>query len=241
MRRVVCFDLDGTLLPMNTGAFVQTYMESITPHMMEVAPPKHLYQSVMDAFKQMVKSTDGVKTNAEVFWHHFLPAIGKDEAEILPIFEQYYADHFPKLKRYVEPNPLSRQIVQTLIERGYDVVVATNPVFPRIAIEERLQWAGVYDLPLNMVTFSEETHYCKPNPQYYQEIVDRLGVKAEDCMMIGNDVQEDLVAQTLGMKTYLVTDCLIDRGTPQYQPDEQGSLEDLWKMIHTDKRWLEVD
>lgn len=42
--------------------------------------------------------------------------------------------------------------------------------------------------------------------------------------MVGNDVQEDGVAATLGMDLFIVTDHLIDREQTQLPPDRSGSL-----------------
>jgi FMN phosphatase YigB (HAD superfamily) len=109
--------------------------------------------------------------------------------------------------------------------------VATNPVFPRRAIWERLRWVGVDDLPLAHVTVYEETCFCKPHPRYYLEVAKRLGVKPEECVMIGNDMQEDMVASTVGMKTFFLKEYRIDRGRPSFTVDQEGSLADLLESI----------
>ena len=70
----------------------------------------------------------------------------------------------------------------------------------------------------------ERMHFCKPNPAYYQEILELLGAKAEECLMIGNDVEEDMVAATLGIKTRLVTDLLISRDQLQIEPNYRCRL-----------------
>ena len=36
-------------------------------------------------------------------------------------------------------------------------------------------------------------------------------MKPEECLMVGNDVREDMVTEQLGMKTFLLTDCLINK------------------------------
>lgn len=33
----------------------------------------------------------------------------------------------------------------------------------------------------------------KPDPEYYKDILNRLGLQAEECLMVGNDTKEDTV------------------------------------------------
>ncbi|OYD08497.1 HAD family hydrolase [Paludifilum halophilum] len=230
MVKVCCFDLDGTLLPMDMEAFVRHYLEELAPHVAHLLSPDRLVSLIWDATKAMIENDNPDSTNEEVFQRRFLSQSGLKREEIWPLFERFYREHFPKLKAYVQPTPLSRQVVEAALERGYRVIVATNPVFPRDAIWERIRWGRVEDL-IDWATVYEETHYCKPNPKYYQEIIHRLGVQPEECVMIGNDMQEDMVAKTVGMKTYFLKDCRIDRGDPAYRPDQEGSLSELLEDI----------
>ena len=49
--------------------------------------------------------------------------------------------------------------------------------------------------------------------------------------MIGNDMGEDLVASELGMKTYLVTDYLIERKDAMYVPQGRGTLANFLDYV----------
>lgn len=229
--RACLFDLDGTLLPMDTESFVHHYLRELASHVADVVSPDKLVRYLWEATETMIRNSEAHKTNEEVFVEHFLHLAGISKEEIWPYFDRFYEEHFPKLKTHVEPTPLSRRVVEAAIEKGYKVAVATNPVFPRVAIMERLRWAEVDDLPFEWVTVYEEMHFCKPRPEYFREISDRLGVRPEECVMIGNDMQEDMVAQTVGMKTFYLNQCRIDRGHPVYQPDQEGSMEELLSAI----------
>lgn len=231
MIRACLFDLDGTLLPLDTDRFVEVYLRELAPYVAHVVPPDQLIPTIWRATKAMIEDEDPEKTNEEVFQHHFLSLTGLEKESIWPLFERFYKERFPELKKYTHPTDLARQVVRAALNRGCRVVVATNPVFPRVAIQERMRWAGVDDLPFEWVTYHEETRFCKPRIEYYRDIVDRMGLKPEECVMIGNDMQEDMVASTLGLSTYLVTDFRIDRGQPTYSVDQQGSLADLLRSI----------
>ena len=72
---------------------------------------------------------------------------------------------------------------------------------------------------------------CKPNPQYYREITGRLGLDPARCLMIGNDVAEDMIAKTLGMDTFLVTDCLINSKNEDLSGYRRGTLQELYGWL----------
>ena len=94
--------------------------------------------------------------------------------------------------------------------RGVRVALATNPIFPRIATEQRIRWAGLAPEDFVLYTTYENSPFCKPNPDYYREVARTLGVQPEECLMVGNDATEDLAAREAGMDVFLLTDCLIN-------------------------------
>lgn len=81
---------------------------------------------------------------------------------------------------------------------GMDVVLAPNPLFSAVATLGRMGWDGLDKADFLRVTTYENSHYCKPNPAYYQEILDVLGPKAEKCAMVGNATADDLSAEQVG-------------------------------------------
>lgn len=233
MAKTLLFDLDGTLLPMDTDKFVEYYMMALVPHVKDFLPADKFMKVLWDSTIEMIKNVDENHTNEEVFIKYFLEKTGLKKEEIWPTFDQFYIDHFPKLKQYTDPKSISKEIVNIAKDQGRKIVIATNPVFPQAAIYERLNWLGLNDFPFDLVTVYEESHFCKPQPNYYKEVLEKVEVQPEDAIMIGNDIQEDMVASKLGMNTYLVTDYIIDRGNPTYNIDQQGTLEELKNHIQT--------
>lgn len=181
----------------------------------------------MDATDAMIKNTDPTKTNEAVFRESFFARIGVEPDVMMPELEQFYVNEFPHLRVYTEPTPLARQILDAALDRGFGLVLATNPIFPHIAIKERMRWAGIEDLPFSLITDYESMHFCKPKLQYYEEILERLGAAPQDCLMIGNDLGEDMIAAELGMSTYLVEDCLIGEHGDPANAHHRGRLDDL--------------
>ncbi|MGC5327456.1 HAD family hydrolase [Brevibacillus sp. SYSU BS000544] len=227
----ILFDLDGTLLGMRTEEFVHSYMGEIGKFLGGREDTKLILKSILDATKAMIMSQDSHKTNEQVFEEHFLQLTGLPKEEIWPIFDRFYEEVFPSLSKLTYPSPLAKKVVDAVKEQGYKVAVATNPVFPKSAIMNRLAWIEMDASEFELVTVYEESHHTKPNLAYFQEICEKLGVSPSECIMIGNHMQEDMVASKLGMKTYLVTDYMENRGEPVYPVDQEGSLEELYQQI----------
>jgi HAD superfamily hydrolase (TIGR01549 family) len=235
MAKALLFDLDGTLLPMDTDKFVEGYLKVLAPSVARYIDPEVFVKALWKATHAMIASTDLNKTNEEVFEEVFYSLTKADKATVWPLFEDFYQKTFPTLSYLSQPTPLAKKVVEEAVAQGYRVAVATNPVFPRAAIEHRLTWAGVDHIPFDVVTFYEECCFTKPHPQYYEMICSGIGLPAEECIMIGNDLQEDMSASRIGMKTFLVEGNVIDRGEPVYTVDGRGTLEELYESIKLKK------
>jgi HAD superfamily hydrolase (TIGR01549 family) len=231
MKKAILFDLDGTLLPMDTEDFVQKYIQFIAADVKHLVEPQTFVAALWQATHAMINNTDPELTNEMTFEQTFLSLVQLEKEQIWPTFERFYEEKFPELHVHTAPTTLARKIVETAVAEGYRVAIATNPVFPRLAIEHRMRWAQIDDLPFELVTVYEQSRFTKPHPQYYQSIADQLGLAPEECIMVGNDVQEDLSAGTIGMTTFLVFDYKIDRGEPVYPFDDSGTLEDLYNKL----------
>ena len=142
-----------------------------------------------------------------------------------------YIRDFPKLQCYTRAEPLIKRILEVAAKQKRELVIATNPVFPEIAIRQRLQWAGIGHLPFRLITTYENMHFCKPHLEYYSEILKKLNRLPGDCLMIGNDAREDLAANGVGISTFLLKNHLIDDATETYAADHEGYLEDLYRLV----------
>jgi HAD superfamily hydrolase (TIGR01549 family) len=231
MAKALLFDLDGTLLPMNTEKFVQDYIKVLAPSVARYIDPETFVKALWKSTHAMVANIDSKKTNEEVFEEAFLSITKTDKETVWPLFDDFYEKTFPTLSHLSQPTPLAKKVVEEAIQQGYRVAVATNPVFPRAAIEHRITWAGIDHIPFEVVTVYEECNFTKPHVQYYQMICDRLRLPPEECIMIGNDRQEDMSASRIGIKTFLVDGNVIDRGEPAYTIDDRGTLEELYDQL----------
>ena len=207
----ILFDLDGTLLPMDQEAFTTGYFKLLAK---KLAPygyePKSLVDAIWAGTAAMVKN-DGSCTNEQAFWKKFAAIYGEEKCQSdQGLFEDFYANGFNAARDICGFNPASVETVHKLKECGYRVALATNPIFPHMATENRIRWAGLVPEDFEIYTTYEASTFCKPNPAYYLEVARTLGVKPEECLMVGNDATEDMAAREVGMDVFLLTDCLIN-------------------------------
>ncbi|MBP3318869.1 MAG: HAD family hydrolase [Ruminiclostridium sp.] len=227
----ILFDLDGTLLPMDQDLFTKTYFKELA---IKLAPlgfdPQALAVNIWAGVAAMVKN-DGSVTNEEAFWQAFSHIYGETVRQYIPVFEEFYANEFQKAKKVCGFSPKSKELVEKLKEAGYQVVLATNPIFPAIATQSRIRWAGLEPEDFLWYTTYENSSFSKPNPKYYEEIMGKLGLDPRDCLMVGNDVTEDGAAKALGMDVFFLTDCLINKEEKDISQEPHGSFGELEAFI----------
>ena len=227
VRSVILFDLDGTLLPMDYPTFEKAYFSGLCRSLKDVSP-EVLIRGIWDGVAAMV-GNNGTRANRDAFAEAFSASTGLDYGSREEEFLRYYHTEFQNCREVCMPTDLSGKIVDTLQEKGYIVAIATNPMFPEIATQSRLRWLDIDPKRFPLVTTFENCGTAKPNPAYYLEVCSRLGVQPSDCIMIGNDAQEDGAAASVGMEVILVRDCLIDR--TGHDADRYISVDSLQEIL----------
>lgn len=207
----VLFDLDGTLLPMDqerfTGSYFKLLTEKLASHGYE---PEKLEDAIWTGTAAMIKN-DGGQSNEAVFWKQFAGIYGEEALADKSLFEAFYREEFQGARAVCGYDPQAAETVAQIKRRGYRVALATNPIFPAVATESRIRWAGLQPGDFLFYTTYENISYCKPDLRYYSAVLQRLGVQPGECCMVGNDVEEDMVARELGMHVFLLTDHMINK------------------------------
>ena len=227
----VLFDLDGTLLPMDQERFVRAYFGLLARTMTPLGyAPEKLLDVIIKGIQAMVRN-DGAATNEDVFWRVFCEAFGEQAREDMTRFETFYRNEFQQAKAACGFDPRAAQTIHAIKDKGFRVVLATNPLFPRVATHSRIRWAGLEPQNFELVTTYENSRFCKPNLRYYEEILGKLQVQPGECLMVGNDADEDMVAEKLGMRVFLLTDCLINRQAQDVSRWPRGSFDALMAYV----------
>ena len=220
----ILFDLDGTLLDLDMRCFISEYFRAIAAHVAPAVPADRFLRELLAGTDAMLANRGSDRTNQQVFRDWFFPRVGSSEAELAPVFEDFYRTRFPDLRVHARALPEARKVVVALQGMGFRTAVATNPVFPRLAIEERLRWGGLGDLPFDLITSYELMHACKPHPEYFREVARRLGCRTDECLMVGNDVVLDLEgARAAGMPAFHA----VPKAPSGSRWVPSGALEDL--------------
>ena len=207
MPKAILFDLDGTLIDDSMETFLPPYFAALTQKLAHLVAPEKLIAQLNASTRAMVANADSTCTLADTFATDFFPKIGLPRETLMPLFDDFYAREYRDLRSYVNPIPEARTVVRRAFEARGPVVVATMPVFPLVAVQQRLEWGKLGDFSYALVTAYENMRTSKPHPAYYREIAEKIGCAPEDCLMVGNEVQNDILpAKRAGMKTFWVTD-----------------------------------
>jgi FMN phosphatase YigB (HAD superfamily) len=227
----ILFDLDGSLLPMEQDEFLKLYYNGLTTKFAPLGfEPGILLGAVLFGTRAMLKN-DGSLTNEVRFWDAFCQKLGDSARSLEPKFADFYANEFIQVKSSTKPLRVASLCVKEAKAKGYTLVLATNPVFPKVATYTRVDWAELDPEDFSLITTYENCSFCKPDLNYYREILRNIGKKAEDCIMIGNDVKEDMCASKLGMDVFLLNDNPINANGEDTSAYRRGSIHELLSFI----------
>lgn len=227
MLDTILFDLDGTLAPFTQDAFIRAYFEALVSR---VAPMGYKPDDMIDALWQGVSAmigNDGSFTNRQIFWESFTGKLGIQALALESILNDFYSREFDSVRKVLGETADRGPLLRGLREKGYGLVLATNPIFPAVAVETRLGWVGLRPEDFDYVTTYENSRRSKPNPDYYRDILASIGRRGECCLMAGNNPVDDMAALQAGISVYLVTDYLENPDGAPIEAYPHGAFRDL--------------
>lgn len=230
MKNTVLFDLDGTLLPMKFEQFMKYYFYSISEYFKDSINQEELINAINESTVHTVKTNDG-RSNEEIFVEHFNKITNLNDEFSMEKFYSYYDSSFELCKKATWQDENIIKAVHILKEKGYKVAIATNPLLPLRANHSRIRWAGFEPSDFDYISSFEGNKFCKPNLDFYKEVLEFVDSTPEESYMIGNDTSEDLVASQLGIETYLINDCILDKKEKGYKPDLEGSYIEFLEFV----------
>lgn len=212
MIRAVLFDLDDTLLSLNLTAFIGRYVAGASRLLGEAARvnPLSLGLPFAKSFMALEKADRAdALTNEELFNQVFYRECGipLDDPAIADLMRCYEETVVPGFARGIvdaRPQRGCREVVEGVWRLGLTCALATNPTFSLECDRARMGWAGVYEDDFAAISTFSNSHRCKPDAQYYQEFANSLGVRVEECLMVGNDAVRDFARPDCGLRTAYV-------------------------------------
>ncbi|MGI5892547.1 MAG: HAD family hydrolase [Bacillota bacterium] len=231
MTRALLFDLDGTLCLMDADSFTKAYLNEMAKSFSDVILEEQFLPSVMKSTMFCINHPSEHYSCYDVFLHHFCEGFGLDPQAIKDRMMQFYRNDFPKYGKMITKLPLTEDVIRSAKQKGFLLALASNSLMPQFSMAERIRWCGLDPHDFDFIPGVEFMHYAKPNPKYFQEIAKHLGVTdMNQCMMIGNSLEEDMVAADIGMQTFLIAEgpYIEDLEKVNYH----GTLKDLLEMIN---------
>jgi len=222
------FDLDGTLLHFDMQQFTGRYLEMIGDHFPEVRPAQRIPALILQGTNLMLQNQDS-RLNVDVFLDFFSGQVNLAREVVWDRFIKFYQSDFKSLVELTRPDAQARSLLEKAIDRGYRLVLATQPVFPLLAVRQRLTWAKIDDIPFDLITHIENMHACKPSPLYFKEIMTLLRAVPEQCLMIGNELQTDMASRQVGIKSFLLSDS--GEYIRRKEVDYSGKIKDLARLL----------
>ena len=236
--QAILFDLDGTLLPMHEPTFVKYFYGALVAYLTPSGrySPKEVGE-ILQGSLQYVVGNDGHRSNRQAFIDFYNQYERRTGVRVdIEDIEAFYESAFDKQVRHsCGYDPAAAMIVDFIKQENIPMVVATNPFFPCAATHARLRWAGLDPTDFAEITTYENYHYCKPNMRYYQEVFARTGFDPEQCLMVGNNVDEDMIAKQLGCDVFLIDRNLINPENKDISQYPSGSLDDLHVYLQQNK------
>jgi FMN phosphatase YigB (HAD superfamily) len=241
MVKAVLLDLDDTLILSQTNSFFLAYLRALGQYGSSIAAPEQFIGLLMASFVQALEMYDPASTLYERFMKRFSASVGKPEEELASLFDRFYTERYPDLCTTIRPQPLAADLLHWLFEHDYQVVVATNPGLPFVATRQRMQWGQIppEEYPFALITTLDTMHFGKPRPEYYEEILLRMDVEANEAIMVGDDWENDMVgAAAVGLHTFWLTSNSTTLPDPSLPLDGQGSFEEFVRLAQGG--WLDT-
>ncbi len=230
MTLILLLDLDDTLLSNQMQTFQPAYLKALGKHLSRKIAPEKMVHELLASTQKMLLNNRPDQTLEDVFDASFYPAVGISKEDLKLDIACFYENIFPSLKSLTKPRPEAKQLIDMALRKGWQLVIATNPLFPQTAILQRLEWAGfpADEVPFDLVPSFESFHFAKPNPAYFAEILAQLGAPSDPAIMIGNDFEMDILpAAQSGLPAFWLASETDTAPSPVFSPAGKGNFTEL--------------
>jgi HAD superfamily hydrolase (TIGR01549 family) len=236
MNKTLLLDLDNTLITNDKEPFVGAYVKTLANRLSSNIDPNSIIKTLLSATKTMAQNQQPDLTLMDVFDTVFYPALGVRKEDVQATINQFYDRDFPGLRALTSPRPEAVRLVEQALGLGYQIGIATNPLFPLTAIQQRLAWAN---LPVDRYRFAlvpsySSFHFAKPDPAYFAEFLAQMGWPNGPVIMVGDDIEMDIVgARQLGIASFWISSGADTTWTGSDPEPPRGSLADVLPFVES--------
>jgi len=220
----VFFDLGGTL-----GYSTHTPPEiwlAVSAELGLRIQEQALVQGMAEADKLYMPKVYEYKGRVEEFWHLYHAfVIGrldlpKSSEDLLQAVDFAFLD----TKRWMHPFPETRDVLSTLKQRGFHLGVISNNTDEMIDRMNDLDLVKYFET----LTYSQEAGAEKPSPEPFRLALKRAGRKPEQCLHVGNSIEEDVA----GARGVGIEPVLLDR-EGRHQTPSCAVVRNLRELLET--------
>ena len=230
----ILFDLDGTLIRMDQDRFIELYFTAILHKLTELGYDEKTMYDALECAIRSTKRNDGSVSNERRFWQTFNGCVGGENTDLAEALESFYRNEYSSVvSGSCSPYDRALEILGVAKAKGLRLVLATNPLFPAVATYSRIRHGGMLPEDFEYITTYENSSYCKPNSGYFTELLDKLGLSPEECVMIGNDTRDDFCVLPLGIPLFILTECLINKDNVDLSAYQHGGFDELIEYIRS--------
>ena len=210
-------------------SFLKAYFRALAPRFGMGDDVPRFREMLLSSVRLMLHAREGERTLDRLLVEDFAARSGMSEEAVLTAFDTFHREDLETLRPLTRPFAAAKPLLEKTLAAGYTLAVATNPVFLRRAVESRIRWAGLEELPFAFISTAENMRVCKPHPEYFTEVLAALGREPRECMMIGDDPVKDMPASLVGIATFFIPSPG-ERRHPE-TADYRGTLGDLSRWI----------
>ena len=226
----IIFDYDGTLVMGSTDEFFKVFFREVIAKyvkwfLSDPAPFKDAFLKSIDAMAN--NSSD--ETNETVFYNSMSNLTGIEVAKLKDFFVDFYDNEFKYTHEAYDPIPVMSEVLDYLHGRGYNLVLATDPMFPRNALDFKLSDCGINPRYFSLITSNQNCNRTKVSQDFYNMVLNKINIRPEETLMVGNHIDKDGNATLSGIDTILLTDYLVNYDNKKFK--NLMSMEEFSKYI----------
>ena len=200
--KYIIWDLDNTLVkcsPLVSPYFIWLMCETFKKY----GSPIKVIQGLHRAKKIMYSAHESGDNYYKII-NNFALGSGLDFSQCLEQFEYSMPRILGSLKPFFKPIGAAKSLVEKL-ESQIIFILATNSLWPEYFAKLRLQWALLDPRRFAFITHAHNMKYCKPQVEYYQEIINKQEIIRDTCLYIGDNYIKDAPATKAGLTTVILS------------------------------------
>ncbi|SHH40033.1 HAD family hydrolase [Thermosipho atlanticus] len=196
----IFLDYDGTIVETPEQDFMKLYFLELSKK--SQLPIEYIYKMVMSSIEEILKNQNPEKFLFDSFLEVIVSKDKYDREFWYNLFFDFYENEFDKVGKVMKPN---KKLVEKIKTTNKKLIFASNPLFPEIATLKRIRFVGLKPENFTYIAHMENSHFAKPNPLFFKEIMEELNISPNECVMIG-DTEYDKSCEKVGIKFFHISE-----------------------------------